>query len=90
MPGVPELRVRQTAPTELDIRIASVTPNLKTTRIRIDGGDWRSLNDGRLIWKLNGGVNRLAVCTRNVRDVDGPVVLAAVNFNPIANQPRGP
>ena len=40
-PGVPELRVRQTAPAELEVRISSVTPNLKTTSVRTNGGDWR-------------------------------------------------
>ncbi len=77
-PGVPELRVRQTAPAELEVRISSVTPNLKAIYVRTDGGDWQALTDGRLVWKLRDGDNRLDVHTRNVLDVDGPTVTAAV------------
>ena len=84
-PGVPDLRVRQTAPAELEVRITSVTPNLKTTIVRTDGGDWRTLNDGRLAWKLHTGDNRLEVRTRNVLDVDGPIVMAAVTLKPMGN-----
>ena len=84
-PGVPELRVRQTAPAELEVRVESVTPNLKTTSVRTNGGDWQTLNDGRLTWKLKGGENRLDVRTRNVLDVDGPVVMAAVTLKRMGN-----
>jgi len=84
-PGVPNLRVRQTAPTELEVRIDSVTPNLKAIRVRTNGGDWRTLNDGRLTWKLRDGDNRLEVRTRNVLDVDGPIVMAAVTLKPMGN-----
>jgi hypothetical protein len=84
-PGVPDLRVRQTAPAELEVRITSVTPNLKTTIVRTNGGDWRTSNDGRLAWKLRDGDNRIEVRTRNVLDVDGPVVMAVVTLKPIGN-----
>jgi len=79
-PGVSELHVRQTAPAELEVRASSVTPNLKTTSVRLDGGDWLPLEDGRLTWKLKAGANRLEVRTRNVLDVDGPVVTAVVTL----------
>jgi hypothetical protein len=79
-PGVPELRVRQTAPEELEVRIRSVTPNLKTTSVRLNGGDWRPLEDGRLTWKLREGENRLEARTRNTFDVDGPIVTAVVTL----------
>lgn len=84
-PGVPDLRVRQTAPAELEVRIESITPNLKTTSVRTNGGDWLALNDGRLTWKLEGGDNRLEVRTRNVLDVDGPIVMAAVTLKRVGN-----
>jgi hypothetical protein len=77
-PGVPDLRVRQAAPAELEVRMTSVTPNLKVTLARADGGDWRTVNDGCFAWKLRRGDNRLEVRTRNVLDVDGPMVVAAV------------
>jgi hypothetical protein len=79
-PGVPELRIRQTAPEELEVRIRSVTPNLKTTSVRLNGGDWRPLEDGRLTWKLREGENRLEARTRNTFDVDGPIVTAVVTL----------
>jgi len=79
-PGVPNLLVRQTAPGELAVRVSSVTPNLKATLVRIGGEDWQPLADGRLAWKLKAGDNRLEVRTRNILDVDGPVVTAAVTF----------
>jgi hypothetical protein len=82
-PGVPQLQLRQAAPGELEVRIHSVTPNLKATLIRLDGGEWRALDEGRLAWKLKRGVNRLDVRTRNVLDVDGPLVTAAVTFEPV-------
>ena len=79
-PGVPELRARQTASGQLQVGVRSDTPNLQSTRSRIDGGEWRALNDGHLTWKLQDGENRLEVCTRNVLDVEGPVVTASVTF----------
>ncbi len=79
-PGVPELLLRQTAPGELEVRIASVTPNLKATLVRTGGGDWTTLDERRLSWKLQGGDNRLEVRTRNILDVDGPIVTAAVTL----------
>ncbi|MBI3465204.1 MAG: hypothetical protein HY000_19435 [Planctomycetes bacterium] len=84
-PGVPDLRVRQTAPAELEVRIANVTPNLKITSVRTDGGDWQTLNDGHLTWKLRDGHNFLEVRTRNVLDVDGPTVMAAVTLQRMEN-----
>jgi len=81
-PGVPELRVRQTASGELEVDVRSDTPNLESTRSRIDGGAWRALEDGQLTWKLQAGENRLEVCTRNAQGALGPVVTASVTFNP--------
>jgi hypothetical protein len=79
-PGVPELRVRQTAPAVLEVRHTSVTPNLKATQVRIDGGDWRALHESNFTWRLREGDNRLEVRTRNVLDVDSPIVTAAVTL----------
>ena len=84
-PGVPDLRARQTAPAELEVRIGCVTPNLKTTSVRTNGGVWRTLHDGRMTWRLCSGDNRLEVRTRNVLDVSGPVVVADVTLKPIGN-----
>jgi len=47
-PGVPQLQVRQTAATELEVRMTSVTPNLKSTSVRINDGDWQTLIDSLL------------------------------------------
>jgi len=77
-PGVCELQVRQRAPAELEVLVSTSTPNLKFTSVRLDGGDWRLLEGGKLIWKLKAGGNRLEVRTRNVLDVDGPIVTAVV------------
>ena len=79
-PGVPDVLARQMAPGELEVRVTSVTPNLKTTQLRIDDGDWRELVDGRLVWELHDGDNRLEIRTRNLLDVDGPPVVAVVTF----------
>jgi hypothetical protein len=84
-PGVPELSVRQTGPAQLELRVASVTPNLKDTSVRSSGGDWRKLNGDRLTWELKSGDNLLEIRTRNVLDVEGPVVLFAVTFHPMSN-----
>lgn len=84
-PGVPELQVRQTTPGQLEVRITSITPNLKATRFRTDSGDWQTLDDGRVAWKLKDGDNRLDVRTRNLFDVDGPIVTAAVTLQRKAN-----
>jgi hypothetical protein len=79
-PGVPDLRLRQISPGELDVRISSRTPNLKATLARIGDGDRMKLDEGRLSWKLQEGHNRLEVRTRNVMGVDGPTVAAEVEF----------
>jgi hypothetical protein len=84
-PGVPQLRVRQSGPTELEVSVTSVTPNFKETRARLDGGDWQTLTDERFTWTLRDGENRLEVRTRNVLDVDGPNVVAAVTLKTTAN-----
>jgi hypothetical protein len=84
-PGVPELRIRATAPGELAVDIRSVTPNLKAIRVRSNDGEWQTLSDGFFAWRLHEGENRLDVLTRNVLDVDGPIVSAAVTFKAIGS-----
>jgi hypothetical protein len=79
-PGVPNLLIRQTSPAELEVRIESETPNLKSTSLRINGNDWQTLADERFVWKLRNGDNQLEVRTRNMFDVDGPTVIAKVTF----------
>jgi hypothetical protein len=77
-PGVPRLSVRQAAPSTLEVRVQSVTPNLKATKVRTNGGEWESLSDSHFTWELSQGENRLDVRTRNTFDVDSPIVTAVV------------
>ena len=78
-PGVPQFRIRQTAPGELAVQMRSATPNFKAYRFRMDGGAWRNSADGRVRWKLREGENTLEACTRNLFGVDGPTVVARVS-----------
>jgi hypothetical protein len=79
-PGVVDLQFKQTSPGELEVRIKTVTPNLKSIHARINGGEWLPIKDDRLAWKLQNGENRLEVHTRNVLDVRGPTTTAMVKF----------
>jgi hypothetical protein len=76
--GVPGLQVRQVAPAELEVTLVSVTPNLDTYRIRVDGESWQDVAGARWLWKLRPGENKLEVRTRNLFGVEGPVVAAIV------------
>jgi hypothetical protein len=79
-PGVPELTVCQRAANELEVRVRSATPNLKSTQFRIDAGPWKALDEDSIAWKLRDGENRLDVHTRNILDIDGPTVTAVVTY----------
>lgn len=77
-PGVPDLRARQIAPGKLQVDLASATPNFKSYVVRIDRGPWRAIEGTSVPWELRKGPNTLEVHTRNLFDVDGPVVTATV------------
>lgn len=81
-PGVADLRVRQTAPAELEVQIHSATPNLKAYAVRLNGGQPQTVAAGRVHWKLRGGENTLQVRTLNLFGVPGPSLLAAVSYKP--------
>jgi hypothetical protein len=81
-PGVPELRVRRTAPGTLEVEIRSATPNLDAYLVQRNGGEPRRCEDGRLLWRLAPGHNTLQVKTRNLFGIDGPPVIAEVTFQP--------
>lgn len=81
-PGVPELRVRRTAPGTLEVEIRSATPNLDAYLVQRNGGEPRRCEDGRLLWRLEPGHNTLQVKTRNLFGIDGPPVIAEVTFQP--------
>jgi hypothetical protein len=81
-PGVPDLRVRQVAPKELEVQLRSATPNFKFYLVRANGGSWRSLDGDRARWALRDGENRFEARTQNLFGVQGPVVSALVQFKP--------
>lgn len=81
-PGVPDFRVRQVAPEELEIQLRSSTPNFQTYLIRVNGGSWKPLSGDRTRWTLRTGENRFEARTRNLAGVEGPVVSAVVEFKP--------
>lgn len=85
-PGVPDLRVRLTSPGRLDVEIRSATPNFDTYRVRVNGGEWRSDPDGRLVWDLKEGRNSLEVRSRNLFGVESPRVAANVTVAPAADR----
>jgi hypothetical protein len=45
-PNVPELRIRQVGPAELDVEIRSAMPNLNTYVVQPKGGEPQSCDDG--------------------------------------------
>jgi hypothetical protein len=79
-PGVPDLQVRQAAGGELDVGVRSATPNFETYVVRFDGGTPRAVADGHLRWMLQPGENTLEVRSRNLFGVEGPPVIATVEF----------
>jgi hypothetical protein len=81
-PGVPELRVRQVGPRELEVQLRSATPNFKGYVVRLDGGPWRSIERDRERWTLHEGENRLETRTRNLFGVEGPIVSAVCRVGP--------
>ncbi len=81
-PGVPDLRARQVAPAELEVRLRSATPNFKTYLARVNSGSWQPLADDSARWILQPGQNRFEVRARNLANIDGPVVSALVEFRP--------
>ena len=81
-PGVPDLRLRQTEPEEIEVQLRSATPNFKKYVGRINGAPWRALPGDRERWRLIAGQNRFEVRTRNLAGVEGPVVTATVDFKP--------
>lgn len=76
--GVPDVRIRQSAPGEVDLTFSSITPNLENYRARIDNGSWQDIAGSEWHWKLKPGKNVLDVRTRNRFGVEGPVVTAIV------------
>jgi len=80
-PGVPDLKVRQSSPTELNLTIHSSTPNFKAYQIRSNGAPWKTLTGNSYRWKLVAGKNKLDVRTQNQFDVNGPTVTATVLLN---------
>jgi hypothetical protein len=83
-PGVPDLRARQIAPAELEVRLRSATPNFKTYLSRVNGGPWEPFSGDRTRWTLQTGENRFEARTRNLAGVEGPAVSAVVEFKPPA------
>ena len=79
-PGVPDLRIRQTATNELDVQLRSATPNFKTYLTRTNGSSWQPLSGDQFRWSLRPGENRLEVRTQNAAGVLGPIVTAEVEF----------
>jgi hypothetical protein len=83
-PGVPDLRVRQASPGELDVQLRSATPNFQTYLGRFNGRSWRPIPNERIRWTLEPGSNRFEVRTRNLAGVQGPIVSATVEYKPRA------
>jgi hypothetical protein len=84
-PGVPDLRARQIAPAELEVRLRSATPNFQTYLARVNGGQWKPFSGDHTRWTLETGENRFDARTRNLAGVEGPVVSAVVEFKPTSN-----
>jgi hypothetical protein len=81
-PGVPDVRVRQAGPAELDVQLRSATPNFETYLARFNGGAWAPIPGTRVRWTLKPGENRFEIRTRNLAGVEGPIVSAFVEFKP--------
>jgi hypothetical protein len=79
---VPDLRARQIAPAELEVRLRSATPNFHTYLARVNGGPWKPLSGDHTRWTLETGENRFEARTRNLAGVEGPIVSAVVEFKP--------
>jgi len=60
---------------DLRVNLKTLTPNLKTYVVRIDGGEWKPIGES-FTWPLHAGVNRLEVKTVNQFGVEGPVSTA--------------
>jgi hypothetical protein len=77
-PGVPVVKLKQERPGVLAARFVSATPNFKAYLVRQDGGPWRSRSEGEYAWRVKSGRNTLAVRTRNLFGLEGPVVSVAL------------
>jgi hypothetical protein len=81
-PGVIELRVRQLAQGDLNVRLRSATPNFRDYLIRTDGGAAQAVDGDDFRWRLHHGLNRLEVRSQNLAGIQGPLTRAAVEYNP--------
>jgi hypothetical protein len=59
------------------VGLKTMTPNFEAYLARIDGGEWKGVEDG-FGWKTHAGVNRLEVKTVNQFGVDGAVSVVEV------------
>lgn len=81
-PSVPDLRVRQVGPSELQVDLRSATPNFKQYVLRINGDKPKLLEEETVRWKLQPGVNVFHVQCRNLFGIDGPTVRAELTYRP--------
>jgi hypothetical protein len=65
---------------KIQAEVKTLTPNLETFETRFNDGDWRP-SDDRFEWKVQPGVNRLAVRTRNQFGVRGPISTAELEVS---------
>jgi hypothetical protein len=63
---------------DLQVRLRTLTPNFKTFRIRLDGGEWADGND-LFTWKVHDGSNRLEAQSVNLFGVGGSVSLVELD-----------
>ena len=61
---MPDVKIRQAAPGEVDVNFFSITPNLETYRMRLNNGPWHDVAD-KWHWNLKPGENVLDIRTRN-------------------------
>jgi hypothetical protein len=62
------------------VGLKTMTPNFEAYMARIDGGEWKAIEDG-FGWKIHSGVNQLEVKTVNQFGVEGPVSMMEVRAN---------
>ena len=84
----PYFPIHQASPTlevdgsHLRVKLRTLTPNFKTFVARIDGGEWRRVNES-FDWQSQDGASRLEVKSVNHFGVEGPV--STVEIKPAAH-----
>jgi len=66
-------------PATLLLQFGTVTPQLETFLVNLDGKGWRP-SASRFAWKLHKGVNRVEMRVRTRAGIEGPVSFIQLNY----------